>query len=165
VVLDGDDRDYGACSGKLPLGDVRYADMADLALPLKVYECTYRILDRCCSPARAKIGDKALAKMPPARAAAVLDRARAMIEDAVDRMKTEAGDVTLIAVGAEGMPTLTEPRTLAAQRAALGGGFPKADLGVALDYDLRRGMSTRPLPRPTTSLSTSSAHKRRASRC
>jgi N-methylhydantoinase A/oxoprolinase/acetone carboxylase beta subunit len=45
------------------------------------------------------IGDKALAKVPPALAAAVLDRARAMIEDAVDRMKTEAGDVTLIAVG------------------------------------------------------------------
>jgi hypothetical protein len=37
-------------------------------------------------------------KVPPALAAAVLDRARAMIEDAVDRMKTEAGDVTLIAV-------------------------------------------------------------------
>jgi N-methylhydantoinase A/oxoprolinase/acetone carboxylase beta subunit len=47
----------------------------------------------------AKIGDKALAKVPPALAAAVLDRARAIIEDAVDRMKTEAGDVTLIAVG------------------------------------------------------------------
>jgi N-methylhydantoinase A/oxoprolinase/acetone carboxylase beta subunit len=38
----------------------------------------------------AEIGDKALAKVPPALAAAVLDRARAMIEDAVDRMKTEA---------------------------------------------------------------------------
>ena len=47
----------------------------------------------------AEIGCKALAKVPPALAAAVLDRARAMIEDAVDRMKTEAGDVTLIAVG------------------------------------------------------------------
>jgi len=47
----------------------------------------------------AEIGYKALAKVPPALAAAVLDRARAMIEDAVDRMKTEAGDVTLIAVG------------------------------------------------------------------
>jgi hypothetical protein len=33
-------------AAKLPLGDVRYADMADLALPLKVDECTYRILDR-----------------------------------------------------------------------------------------------------------------------
>jgi N-methylhydantoinase A/oxoprolinase/acetone carboxylase beta subunit len=44
----------------------------------------------------AEIGDKALAKVPPALAAAVLDRARAMIEDAVDRMKTAAGDVTLI---------------------------------------------------------------------
>jgi N-methylhydantoinase A/oxoprolinase/acetone carboxylase beta subunit len=47
----------------------------------------------------ADIGDKALAKVPRALAAAVLDRARAMIEDAVDRMKTEAGDITLIAVG------------------------------------------------------------------
>ena len=47
----------------------------------------------------AEIGYKALAKVPPALAAAVLDRARAMIEDAVDRMKSEAGDVTLIAVG------------------------------------------------------------------
>ena len=47
----------------------------------------------------AEIGDKVLAKVPPALPAAVLDRARAMIEDAVDRMKTEAGDVTLIAVG------------------------------------------------------------------
>src|SRR5690349_2369875 len=46
VVLDGDDRGDAACSGKLPLGDVRYADMADLALPLKVDECAYRILDR-----------------------------------------------------------------------------------------------------------------------
>ena len=46
-----------------------------------------------------EIGDKALAKVPPALAAAVLDHARAIIEDAVDRMKTEAGDVTLIAVG------------------------------------------------------------------
>ena len=35
----------------------------------------------------AHIGDKALAKVPPALAAAVLDRARVMIEDAVDRMK------------------------------------------------------------------------------
>jgi hypothetical protein len=31
-----------------------------------------------------------LCKVPPALAAAVLDRARAMIEDAVDRMKTDA---------------------------------------------------------------------------
>jgi N-methylhydantoinase A/oxoprolinase/acetone carboxylase beta subunit len=47
----------------------------------------------------AEIGDKVLAKMPPALPAAVLDRARAMIEDAVDRMKTEPGDLILIAVG------------------------------------------------------------------
>ena len=31
--------------------------------------------------------------------AAVLDEARAKIEDAIDRMKTEAGDLPLIAVG------------------------------------------------------------------
>jgi N-methylhydantoinase A/oxoprolinase/acetone carboxylase beta subunit len=35
----------------------------------------------------------------PALARSILDRARETIEDAVDRMKTEAGDVTLIAVG------------------------------------------------------------------
>lgn len=38
-------------------------------------------LDRLSAP---------LCKVPPALAAAVLDRARAMIEDAVDRMKTDA---------------------------------------------------------------------------
>ncbi|HEY1795859.1 MAG TPA: hydantoinase/oxoprolinase family protein [Stellaceae bacterium] len=37
--------------------------------------------------------------LDPALARAVLDRARETIEDAVDRMKTEAGGVTLIAVG------------------------------------------------------------------
>jgi len=39
------------------------------------------------------------AAMPPALAEAVLDSARQKIEDAIDRMKTEAGDVKLIAVG------------------------------------------------------------------
>jgi len=39
------------------------------------------LLDRLSAP---------LAKVPPALAAAVLDRGRAMIEDAVDRMKTDA---------------------------------------------------------------------------
>ncbi|HZT87745.1 MAG TPA: hydantoinase/oxoprolinase family protein [Stellaceae bacterium] len=37
--------------------------------------------------------------LPRGLAAAVLDLARAKIEDAVDRIKTEAGDVTLVAVG------------------------------------------------------------------
>ena len=46
------------------------------------------------------IGDRAKAERLPAEvAAAVLAAAAAKIEDAVDRMKTEAGDVTLIAVG------------------------------------------------------------------
>jgi N-methylhydantoinase A/oxoprolinase/acetone carboxylase beta subunit len=46
----------------------------------------------------ARIGGRPPA-IDPALAKAVLDRARETIEDAVDRMKTEAGDVTLIAVG------------------------------------------------------------------
>src|ERR1700746_942358 len=46
VVLDGDDQGHATCSGKLSLGDVGYADMADLPLPLKVDEGAYRILDR-----------------------------------------------------------------------------------------------------------------------
>ncbi|HTV87673.1 MAG TPA: hydantoinase/oxoprolinase family protein [Stellaceae bacterium] len=46
------------------------------------------------------IGDKAkAAAVPRELAQAVLDRARENIEDAIDRMKTEAGDVKLIAVG------------------------------------------------------------------
>jgi N-methylhydantoinase A/oxoprolinase/acetone carboxylase beta subunit len=48
----------------------------------------------------ATIGDAArLAELPRAVADAVLDLARGKLEDAIDRMKTEAGDVTLIAVG------------------------------------------------------------------
>jgi N-methylhydantoinase A/oxoprolinase/acetone carboxylase beta subunit len=46
------------------------------------------------------IGDSAkAASVPPDLARAVLDQAREKIEDAIDRMKTEAGDVRLIAVG------------------------------------------------------------------
>jgi len=46
------------------------------------------------------IGDPAkVAQMPRTLAETVLDRARALIEDAIDRMKTEAGAVPLIAVG------------------------------------------------------------------
>jgi N-methylhydantoinase A/oxoprolinase/acetone carboxylase beta subunit len=48
----------------------------------------------------AEIGDAArLADLPRETAKAVLDLARERLEDAIDRMKTEAGDVTLIAVG------------------------------------------------------------------
>jgi N-methylhydantoinase A/oxoprolinase/acetone carboxylase beta subunit len=48
----------------------------------------------------ADIGDRrAVAGLPRELVAAVLDEARAKIEDAVDRMKTEAGDLPLIAVG------------------------------------------------------------------
>ena len=40
-----------------------------------------------------------VAHLDPRAVRAVLDRAREMIEENVDRMKTDAGDVTLIAVG------------------------------------------------------------------
>jgi N-methylhydantoinase A/oxoprolinase/acetone carboxylase beta subunit len=47
-----------------------------------------------------RIGDpRKAAGVAPALARAVLDLARAKLEDAIDRMKTEAGDVPLIAVG------------------------------------------------------------------
>src|SRR5215831_12971726 len=39
------DRDHGTCSSELRLGNVRYADMADLPLPLKVDKRADRILD------------------------------------------------------------------------------------------------------------------------
>jgi N-methylhydantoinase A/oxoprolinase/acetone carboxylase beta subunit len=48
----------------------------------------------------AEIGDATrLAELPRETADAVLAQACHMLEDAIDRMKTEAGDVTLIAVG------------------------------------------------------------------
>jgi len=48
----------------------------------------------------AEIGDRgAVAGLPRDLVAAVLNEARTKIEDAVDRMKTEAGDLPLIAVG------------------------------------------------------------------
>jgi N-methylhydantoinase A/oxoprolinase/acetone carboxylase beta subunit len=48
----------------------------------------------------AEIGNASkLDDLPHDVATAVLDRARDLLEDAIDRMKTEAGDVTLIAVG------------------------------------------------------------------
>jgi N-methylhydantoinase A/oxoprolinase/acetone carboxylase beta subunit len=47
-----------------------------------------------------EIGDAAkAAHLPDSLVRAVLDEARAKLEDAIDRMKTEAGDVPLIAVG------------------------------------------------------------------
>jgi N-methylhydantoinase A/oxoprolinase/acetone carboxylase beta subunit len=47
-----------------------------------------------------EIGDAArLDELPRATAEGVIALATAMLEDAIDRMKTEAGDVTLIAVG------------------------------------------------------------------
>ena len=47
-----------------------------------------------------EIGDRRrVADIPAALAGAVLDLAQEKLEDAIDRMKTEAGDVPLIAVG------------------------------------------------------------------
>jgi N-methylhydantoinase A/oxoprolinase/acetone carboxylase beta subunit len=59
---------------------------------------TLTATDAAVAAGIARIGDRAPA-IDPALAKSVLDRARETIEDAVDRMKTEAGDVTLIAVG------------------------------------------------------------------
>lgn len=48
----------------------------------------------------AQIGDlRAVATLPPDFIRAALDETHARIEDAVDRMKTEAGDLPLVAVG------------------------------------------------------------------
>ncbi|HKS88908.1 MAG TPA: hydantoinase/oxoprolinase family protein, partial [Stellaceae bacterium] len=56
--------------------------------------------DAAVALGRAAIGDPALAQRLPADTArATLEVARNKLEDAIDRMKTEAGDVTLIAVG------------------------------------------------------------------
>jgi N-methylhydantoinase A/oxoprolinase/acetone carboxylase beta subunit len=56
--------------------------------------------DAAVAAGLAEIGDKsAVARLPRDLVAAVLAEVRARIEDAVDRIKTEAGDVPLIAVG------------------------------------------------------------------
>jgi N-methylhydantoinase A/oxoprolinase/acetone carboxylase beta subunit len=61
---------------------------------------TLTTTDAAVRVGRAAIGDpRLIAALPPARAEAALAAAAAMIEDAVDRMKTEAGDVPLVAVG------------------------------------------------------------------
>ena len=61
---------------------------------------TVTATDAAVAAAIVKIGDaRKAARVPPDLAQAVLDLARAKLEDAIDRMKTEAGEVPLIAVG------------------------------------------------------------------
>jgi N-methylhydantoinase A/oxoprolinase/acetone carboxylase beta subunit len=61
---------------------------------------TLTATDAAVAAGVAKIGDRrAVDDLPKDLVAAVLDKARQKIEDAVDRMKTEAGDLPLIAVG------------------------------------------------------------------
>jgi N-methylhydantoinase A/oxoprolinase/acetone carboxylase beta subunit len=61
---------------------------------------TLTATDAAVAAGIAEIGDTgAVAGLPDGLARAVLEEARAKIEDAVDRMKTEAGDLPLIAVG------------------------------------------------------------------
>jgi N-methylhydantoinase A/oxoprolinase/acetone carboxylase beta subunit len=56
--------------------------------------------DAAVAAGLVEIGDpKAVAALPRDLARAVLDEAQRKIEDSVDRMKTEAGDLPLIAVG------------------------------------------------------------------
>jgi N-methylhydantoinase A/oxoprolinase/acetone carboxylase beta subunit len=56
--------------------------------------------DAAVAAGRARIGDSgAVAGLPGELVAAVLNTAREKIEDAVDRMKTEAGELPLVAVG------------------------------------------------------------------
>ena len=61
---------------------------------------TLTATDAAVAAGIVEIGDpKKAAGVPRELARAVLDLARAKLEDAIDRMKTEAGDVPLIAVG------------------------------------------------------------------
>jgi len=61
---------------------------------------TLTATDAAVAAGLAEIGDTgAVAGLPRDLVAAVLEEARAKIEDSVDRMKTEAGDLPLIAVG------------------------------------------------------------------
>ena len=61
---------------------------------------TLTATDAAVAASLAQIGDRgAVAHLPADLVAAVLDQARAKVEDSVDRMKTEAGDLPLIAVG------------------------------------------------------------------
>ena len=64
---------------------------------------TLTTTDAAVAAGIVNIGDpKKAAGVAPDLARAVLDLARAKLEDAIDRMKTEAGDVPLIAVGGGG---------------------------------------------------------------
>jgi N-methylhydantoinase A/oxoprolinase/acetone carboxylase beta subunit len=61
---------------------------------------TMTATDAAVAVGLVEIGDRAkVARLPHGLARAVLDKARFKLEDAIDRMKTEAGDVPLIAVG------------------------------------------------------------------
>jgi N-methylhydantoinase A/oxoprolinase/acetone carboxylase beta subunit len=60
---------------------------------------TMTTTDAAVAAGIVRIGDPAKASVPLTTARAVLDEARSKLEDALDRMKTEAGDVPLIAVG------------------------------------------------------------------
>jgi N-methylhydantoinase A/oxoprolinase/acetone carboxylase beta subunit len=61
---------------------------------------TMTATDAAVAAGVVQIGDGTkVAQLPPDLARAVLDEARAKLEDAIDRMKTEAGDVPLVAVG------------------------------------------------------------------
>jgi N-methylhydantoinase A/oxoprolinase/acetone carboxylase beta subunit len=61
---------------------------------------TLTATDAAVAAGLAEIGDTgAVAGLPRDLARAVLEEARAKIEDSVDRMKTQAGDLPLIAVG------------------------------------------------------------------
>jgi N-methylhydantoinase A/oxoprolinase/acetone carboxylase beta subunit len=64
---------------------------------------TMTATDAAVAAGAVEIGDRAkIAHLPHGLARAVLDQVRAKLEDAIDRMKTEAGDVPLIAVGGGG---------------------------------------------------------------
>ena len=61
---------------------------------------TLTATDMAVAAGIVEIGDRSrVADIPAALAGAVLDLAREKLEDAIDRMKTEAGEVPLIAVG------------------------------------------------------------------
>ena len=61
---------------------------------------TLTATDMAVAAGIVEIGDKSrVADIPAALAGAVLDLAQEKLEDAIDRMKTEAGEVPLIAVG------------------------------------------------------------------
>ena len=61
---------------------------------------TLTATDIACAGGRTDLGDRLLvAGLSPGLVARTLDRMAEMIAEGIDRMKTEAGDVTLLAVG------------------------------------------------------------------